>query len=420
MKSTRHNGRSANGKAYSVKHNDRKFDVENAEHIDEARAPANIYWDLFRGFYLSPPGGSPDEENSFETAEAKYYHVAYRDFIEGQNERNAKNRHTERNRTSEDLRSNKKTCPEETIYQIGMKDDHVSAEVLLEIVSDYLNRFEDLFGSKVRILDVALHVDEATPHIHERHVFETVNQYGELCPQQEKALEELGFDLPDPDKKPGRYNNRKISFDSACRAMLFDICKEYGLTLNEEPEYGGRKYLEKQDFIREKQKKEIADANREIEQKEEKLDELNVKIGDFESLLDDVSETAYDIAVEVVTDEVRDQTTKENLMVIDDYQKKLNSPESGLTPKALKLVNNIFDGIRSSIGNAAKKIGKSLETFLKKPAVRSAGIEEVKTGARESVLARLKAGQDEIRKREQEGRANRADKANDKNKDIER
>lgn len=33
----------------------------------------------------------------------------------------------------------------------------------------------------------------------------------------------------------------------ACRALLFDIAKNYGLQLEEEPEYGGRKYLEKQD-----------------------------------------------------------------------------------------------------------------------------------------------------------------------------
>ena len=28
----------------------------------------------------------------------------------------------------------------------------------------------------------ALHLDEGTPHIHERHVFDCENRYGELCP----------------------------------------------------------------------------------------------------------------------------------------------------------------------------------------------------------------------------------------------
>ena len=36
--------------------------------------------------------------------------------------------------------------------------------------------------------------------------------------------------------------------------MLFDICAKHGLHLDHEPEYGGRKYLEKQDYILMKQK----------------------------------------------------------------------------------------------------------------------------------------------------------------------
>ena len=42
-------------------------------------------------------------------------------------------------------------------------------------------------GSHVHILNWALHLDESTPHIHERHVFDCENQYGEIAPQQEKA-----------------------------------------------------------------------------------------------------------------------------------------------------------------------------------------------------------------------------------------
>ena len=33
-------------------------------------------------------------------------------------------------------------------------------------------------------------------------------------------MEALGFELPKPDKPLGRYNNRKITFDAACRTML--------------------------------------------------------------------------------------------------------------------------------------------------------------------------------------------------------
>ncbi len=75
------------------------------------------------------------------------------------------------------------------------------------------------FGSHVHILNWALHLDESTPHIHERHVFDCENQYGEIAPQQEKALEALGFELPEQEKPVGRKNNRKMTFDSACRVL---------------------------------------------------------------------------------------------------------------------------------------------------------------------------------------------------------
>lgn len=91
--------------------------------------------------------------------------------------------------------------------------------------------------------------DEGTPHIQERHVFDCRNQYGELYPQQEKALEELGFDPPHPEKPKSKYNRRKNVFDAACREILFDIAERHGVHLEREPIYGGREYLEKQDDI---------------------------------------------------------------------------------------------------------------------------------------------------------------------------
>ena len=50
MKLTRHNGRSGKHGTYNPRHNDRRFDVENSEHIDAERARQNVYWDCYRGF----------------------------------------------------------------------------------------------------------------------------------------------------------------------------------------------------------------------------------------------------------------------------------------------------------------------------------------------------------------------------------
>ena len=51
--------------------------------------------------------------------ERQFYETHYTAFIESQNERNAKIRHTERNRSIPDLLSSRKTCPEETLVVAG-------------------------------------------------------------------------------------------------------------------------------------------------------------------------------------------------------------------------------------------------------------------------------------------------------------
>ena len=186
----------------------------------------------------------------------------------------------------------------------------------------------NVYGTHVHLLDWALHLDESTPHIHERHVFDCENKYGEIAPQQEKALETLGFELPDPDKPLSRRNNRKITFDAVCRKMLFEIAKRHGLELEEEAEYGNRKYLEKQDFILAKQKEQLA-------AQQSKLDELTLKVSDMETLLENVSAAAYDKAVEVVTDVVRTETRKEDMRMIEDTKKWVLSPERK-APKATR------------------------------------------------------------------------------------
>ena len=51
---------------------------------------------------------------------------------------------------------------------------------------------------------------------------------------------------------------------------------------------------------------------------EQKLEELKLKIEDVETLLDDVSDAAYDKAVEVVTDTVRQETHKEDIRLVEE------------------------------------------------------------------------------------------------------
>ena len=73
MKATRHNGRSGKHGTYDAKHNDRRFDVENSEHIDAERTKFNVYWDCYQGYSL------PNDEN--ERARFTFTEVSFISFI---------------------------------------------------------------------------------------------------------------------------------------------------------------------------------------------------------------------------------------------------------------------------------------------------------------------------------------------------
>ena len=189
-KLTRHNGRSGKNGVYNVKHNDRRFDPGNSEHIDADRTKDNLYCDCYGGLYRMD---EQEDHPSFAEVEKRFYEERYRDFTKKQNARNEARRHPEKNRTPEDLRMDKRTCPEETIYQMGTLGDSESPEILCFIATEFFTEFDERFGEHIHILDWALHLDEGTPHIQERHVFDCQNKYGEIAPQQEKALEMFAF-----------------------------------------------------------------------------------------------------------------------------------------------------------------------------------------------------------------------------------
>ena len=390
LKLTRHNGRAGKHGTYNPKHNDRSFEIANSEHIDPERVQQNIYWDCYNGIRSAlQPKSEESLADTFEEVEKLYYKLHYTNFTERQNERNAKIRHTERNRSPEDLLTSKKTCPEESIYQLGTLESHASPKELFQIATEFMDEFHERFGKHVHILDWALHLDEGTPHIHERHVFDCENKYGEIAPQQEKALEALGFDLPDPDKPLSRRNNRKITFDAACRKMLFEIAKRHGLDLEEEAEYGNRKYLEKQDFILAKQKEQLA-------AQQSKLDELTLKVNDMETLIDEVSAAAYDKAVEVVTDVVRTETRKEDMQMIEDTKKWVLSPERKAPQPTREYAAHRLDTVLDKFLKTMQTTAARLQEKLLKPEVRQKGKEQVKEKARDSVLqllSRLQAEQ---------------------------
>ena len=285
-------------------------------------------------------------------------------------------------------------------------EESVPPETLALIVSEFYEEFESRFGSHIHILDWALHLDEGTPHIHERHVFDCENRYGELCPQQEKALEELGIPLPKPEQPKGKHNNRKQTFDAVCRTILFNIAKRHGLHLEQEPSYGGRDYLEKQDYILMKQKEQLA-------AQEQKLEELSLKIEDVDNLIDEVSSIAYDKAVELVTDEVKTMTHQEDIDMIEDTKAWLQSPERKAPTKERDYAVARLDGVIGKIKKAMQSTLEKVKVTLLHADKKKAVTEEIKKQTKPSIVEALRRGMEEQRKKDSEKQAQEKQKKQD-------
>ena len=265
----------------------------------------------------------------------------------------------------------------------------MDGETLAKIVCAFFTELDKRYGNHIHFLDWSLHMGESTPHIHERHVFDADDGYGHIEPQQEKALEALGIPLPDPDKKPGKNNNRKMTFDKICRDLFTEICEQHDLYVDRKPTYGGRGYLEKQEYIIRAQKQRLAELQAELEAK-------TLQIQDVNAIVEEVSEAAYEKACEVVSETVQAETVKADLEVIDDYRTWATAPERRTSSAAKSLISQVVDAIQSKLKNAARDILQRVSARLHEPVVKEANKAEIKTVAKASIMERLRMKQEHI------------------------
>ena len=252
MRATNHSGRKGN-----ASHNDRTFDVDKAKHIDQKRMGLNEYGCIY-------------EDMTFEEAERAYYAERFSGQIAATNARAEKSRHYERMTDSDKLYESQKTKPEEVIFQIGDKNGSVSGEQLLEVYTDYQKWHNDRFGAHVTILDYTLHVDEKTPHIHERRIWEYDHEDGYRAIGQHEALKALGYTLPDENAPRSRQNNLKVPYTQECREKWLDLCYEHGIEVERQPKQvaPNQQNMDKRDYI-------IAEQQRQLDEKQRQLDEMN-------------------------------------------------------------------------------------------------------------------------------------------------
>lgn len=240
--------------AVSPKHNDRKFDTRNSDHIDPVRSDKNIYWQWNQDQVTGERPGT------FEEAEEEFYDENFTAGQEAKNQRYIKNRHKERIKTVDEMRKTKNGMPVESILQIGNRDNTVPPELLWDITCKQLEWERTSFPNIVT-LTVALHVDEeGAPHVHKRDVYIAHDEDGNLIVNQEKALYEMGIERDDLDNPSSRYNNAKIVYTRMCRDHLIELCEEHGLSIEKEPKApskSGKTLLEYQIAEMKTEKKEL-------------------------------------------------------------------------------------------------------------------------------------------------------------------
>lgn len=224
-RTTLHNGRkNRHGQAYRASHNDRKFDLDKAEHINQERTKENVYW-----HYLQKE--NPDMD--FSTAEKVFYKDHFEEALKIRNSSYIQHGNKKQVKTLEEYMQ--EHCPEETIWMIGNAEDMIPAKTLHNVWKEQKAWMETTFP-QVTVLDWALHVDEqGANHIHERHVFIGHDKRGLEVVGQNKALAEMGVSAPNPQKPTGRHNNAKMTYTAKCREHFQEICKRHGLEIEVQP-----------------------------------------------------------------------------------------------------------------------------------------------------------------------------------------
>lgn len=273
-RATIHNGRTSNLGAFTPKHNDRNFNINHAEHINPERVKLNRYWNWT---------GNP--ETTFEAAEIAFYEKHISAHLEAQNARYRAQRHAERAKTMDKYRKSPQTCPEEVILMIGKAGDTIPADMMTRIIQEQINWEQKQFPG-VKVLNVALHMDEqGAPHIHERRAWVYTDKDGNTAISQNKSLEQMGVELPNPDRPRGRFNNRKQTFSKRCREHLLQICREHGLEIEEIPQEkskSGRTLEDYQAGEAEKRAESARDAARSYEEHAEQVaGQINAEYGEL-------------------------------------------------------------------------------------------------------------------------------------------
>ena len=387
MRATRHSGRVGKDGTYSAKHNDRNFDVENAKHIDEERSSQNMYSNY-----------TLNNNISFEEAEKKFYKDNFEKLIEKRNERYRKSGHKERIKTVEDYRKNPKTCPEEIIYQIGNQNDNIDSKELINVFNQF-SKWHDKTYPNIKILDMALHMDEATPHIHVRQVWLGHDKDGNLEVSQNKALEEMGIERPDISKPKDRHNNPKMTYTKDCRDKYIEICLENGLDIELDPKEANQKNLSIIEYKIQREQEKLRTINSELQEINLELQEASKTIDKANTIQKEIKASKNELEslqgeIDLLIQQKIELSTKKKLfsksktVEIDEEElerlKNIPKEMTAALDSVTKVRNEVYE-LLEQIKDHDTYIKRELENKVITPELSRAIVEEAKKEASQQI-----------------------------------
>lgn len=170
----------------------------------------------------------------------------------------------------------------EIVIQLGDKDNNSAIglddmdRVLMEsIYETYFHRFQERWGSVLRVFEAVMHFDEATPHMHLAYVPVAHNKGSRglsVKNSQRQAMQELGYYLGSKEERTDFYHD--------AQEMLTEVMREHGIE-REASRYdrANRGDMTQEEYVQFAANQEkIAQAKIELETLESKKEEIEKEI----------------------------------------------------------------------------------------------------------------------------------------------
>lgn len=271
----------------SCNHNDRSFNTDKAEHLKEGSV--YVYSMGSDGQWESCPTGHYE----LDRREKQRYKHLFGQHFDNVNARYREQGHGEKVKSLEHHRKGR-YAPIETIFQIGKEGEWQDPNSLLSAVNNTLGKMKQRLGDNMELLSIAIHCDEQSIHVHARWVIVAHDKNGLLVPDKENGLKEANVELPEPDKKSSRDNNRMVAFTDYSRNLWYDevdkLLAPYEMTIDREtdPKNRSRRNKRVQEHRAEELGRKVEELENELLDMEHKFKrfKVNLKV-EFEELIKD-------------------------------------------------------------------------------------------------------------------------------------